>query len=118
MEELTTSQEDLVLDQIREPEYNDSNICEHCKNKFEYDELDMHDGSMICNECESYLMKKKEQDKCTHKDKFDNWTYEVEDDRCDTDRGTYGSRWIACAQCDADITEKISPYLEEEDPRW
>ena len=53
--------------------------------------------------------------KCTHKDEFDNWTYEKQDDTCHTDRGTYGLIWFSCTQCDADISEEISYYLERED---
>ena len=44
---------------------------------------------------------------CNHQDQNGNYTYEKEDDRCTTDRGTIGGIWYRCTQCDEDITEEI-----------
>lgn len=44
---------------------------------------------------------------CDHLDSDGNLTFEKEDDRCDTDRGTYGSIWARCTQCDADISDEV-----------
>lgn len=67
----------------------------------------------IDNLDESKIQRSEPQKKeCTHRDEYGNLTYEKEDDRCDTDRGTYGSVWYACTQCDEDITELVDDEKE------
>ena len=55
---------------------------------------------------------------CNHRDKYGNLTYEKEDDRCLTDRGTYGSLWYACTQCSEDISELVDSEEYEFDEEY
>jgi hypothetical protein len=44
---------------------------------------------------------------CEHRDKLGNLTFDKEDDRVTTDRGTFGSVWYCCRLCGDDITEIV-----------
>lgn len=52
---------------------------------------------------------------CDHKNKYGNWDYETHDDRCSTDRGTFGEVWLECNNCGEDITELVMAEEREDD---
>jgi hypothetical protein len=57
--------------------------------------------------------------RCDHKEKDGEYLYDVEDDRCDTDRGTMGSVGYFCQLCGADITDLIMrEERDEEDAEY
>jgi len=45
--------------------------------------------------------------RCNHKDDKGDYTFEKEDNRCSTDRGTEGRINYFCTKCDEDITDEV-----------
>jgi len=56
-------------------------------------------------ECES-------EPECDHRNEFGSLTFEKEDERCSTDRGTFGSIVCICTQCGQDIGELVDSEKE------
>jgi len=54
------------------------------------------------------------QKDCKHKDTEGKFTYQVIDDRCDTDRGLMGCEWAQCIRCEKDITKEVDAYYLEQ----
>lgn len=60
-------------------------------------------------------MAEEQKQECDHCNELGGYTYDIEDDRVTTDRGTFGSVCAICRKCGEDISEILATYEHKED---